>query len=59
LAVTAFFERLAVVGAGDWSGVSLGSGELLSFSDDVEELVPADTSSPASASSAAAFDAPP
>jgi hypothetical protein len=52
-------ERLAVVGAGDGSGFSLCSGELGSFSEDVEELVPADTSSPPSASPAATFDGPP
>jgi hypothetical protein len=38
-------ERLPVVGAGDGAGVSLGSGELGSFAEDVDELVPADTSS--------------
>jgi hypothetical protein len=51
-------ERLAVVGAGDGDGVSLGSGEFGSFSEDVDEFVPADTSSPP-ASSAAALDGPP
>jgi len=48
LAVAAFLERLAVVGAGDGDGVSLGSGLLDGVSSDVEELLPADDSSPPS-----------
>jgi len=52
-------ERLPVVRAGDWVGVSLVSGEVGSFSEDVSELLEADTSSPASSPSAAAFDGPP
>jgi hypothetical protein len=59
LSVAAFFERLPVVRARDGLALSLVSGELLSFSDDVEELLPADTSSPPSCSSAAALLAPP
>jgi hypothetical protein len=58
LAVAAFFERLAVVRAGDGDGLLLGSPERGAFSEDVEESVPADTSSPPSAS-AAALDGPP
>jgi hypothetical protein len=54
VAVRARFERLAVVRAGGGVSVSLFSGEVDGFSDDVEELLPGHNSS-----SAAAFVAPP
>jgi len=58
LAVAAFFERLPVVRAGDGLSLLLVPGELGSFSEDVDELVPADTSSPPSASAAALLGPP-
>ncbi|MGV9803946.1 hypothetical protein ACWDTP_38530, partial [Mycobacterium sp. NPDC003449] len=56
-----FFERLAVVRAGDRPPLLLGSSLVCCFSEDVEELVPGDDSSPPSASTASSFslDGPP
>lgn len=60
-AVRPFPERLPVFRTGDGVGVSLSSGFVDGFSDDVEESLPADTPSPSStvAGSGLATLAPP
>jgi hypothetical protein len=45
-AVRAFFERLAVLRAGDRVAVSLGSQLVSALSEDVEELLPGDDAPP-------------